>query len=140
MNSPLNKKLNTVLLFRTILLLLIALAVNIALGHLMQFVLKTPLFLDSIGTILIGALLGPLAGALVGAFSNVIWYFILGDQSILPYAITAAFIGWAAGIVFSINGILPRPIVRPIPGPIMPGPKDNGIRSPGMNKLFSCRV
>ena len=104
MNSPLNKKLNTVLLFRTILLLLIALAVNIALGHLMQFVLKTPLFLDSIGTILIGALLGPLAGALVGAFSNVIWYFILGDQSILPYAITAAFIGWAAGIVFSIDG------------------------------------
>ena len=104
MTFPLNKKLNTVLLFRTIILVLLALALNIALGHLMQFVLKTPLFLDSIGTILVGGLLGPLAGALVGAFSNLIWYFILGDQSILPYAMTAAFIGWAAGIVFSLDG------------------------------------
>ena len=104
MTFPLNKKLNTVLLFRTIILVLLALALNISLGHLMQFVLKTPLFLDSIGTILVGGLLGPLAGALVGAFSNLIWYFILGDQSILPYAMTAAFIGWAAGIVLSLDG------------------------------------
>ncbi len=104
MKFHMNKKLNTIFIFRLFLLILIAFVLNIVLGHIVQFVLKTPLFLDSIGTILVGALLGPLAGTLVGVFSNVIWYFILGDQSILPYAITAAFIGWAAGIVFSLDG------------------------------------
>jgi signal transduction histidine kinase/DNA-binding response OmpR family regulator len=104
MKFPMNKKFNTLLGLRLVLLLLIAFVLNIALGHFVQFVLKTPLFLDSIGTILVGAFLGPLAGATVGAFTNIIWYFILGDQSILPYAITAAFIGWAAGIAFSLDG------------------------------------
>jgi PAS domain S-box-containing protein len=60
--------------------------------------------LDSIGTVLVAALLGPLAGAATGAVSNIIWYALLGDQSILPYTITAAFIGWAAGFAVSRGG------------------------------------
>jgi len=78
-----------------------AIGVNIALGHVVQYSLQWPLFLDSIGTILVGALLGPLAGAATGALSNVIWATVLGDTSILPYSITAAAIGWAAGYAAS---------------------------------------
>lgn len=92
-----NEKPTRSYLMRSILVIIAAITVNIALGHLVQFVLQWPLYLDSIGTILIGALFGPLAGAATGALSNIIWYALLGDQSILPYSITAAFIGWAAG-------------------------------------------
>lgn len=90
-----------VYLTRSLLLAAVALVLNIALGHLVQYVLQWPVYLDSIGTILVGALLGPLAGAATGALSIVIWSVWPGDPSILPYAITAAFIGWAAGVAAS---------------------------------------
>jgi PAS domain S-box-containing protein len=89
-------KLSTTYLIRSVILVVAAIAVNIALGHWVQYTLQLPLFLDSIGTILVGALLGPLAGAATGAITNLIWGAHV-DPSILPYSITAAFIGWAAG-------------------------------------------
>jgi PAS domain S-box-containing protein len=82
---------------RSLLLAAAAIVLNIALGYLIRDVLNWPLFLDSVGTVLVGALLGPLAGAITGALSNVVWGTLLGSQSALPFAITAAFIGWAAG-------------------------------------------
>ena len=91
----------TTYLVRSLVLAAAAISANIGLGHLVQYTLQWPLFLDSIGTILVGALLGPLAGAATGGLSNVIWAVVLGDQSILPYSITAAFIGWAAGYAAS---------------------------------------
>jgi PAS domain S-box-containing protein len=99
-----DKNLSTTSISRSLALIIVAIGLNIVLGHLVQFVFQWPLFLDSIGTILVGALLGPLAGAVTGIISNLIWYFILGDQSILPFAITAGFIGWAAGYVVSLGG------------------------------------
>jgi energy-coupling factor transport system substrate-specific component len=60
------EKLRTTYLIRSILLIAAAIILNIALGHLVQNILKWPLYLDSIGTILVGALLGPLAGAATG--------------------------------------------------------------------------
>ena len=80
---------------RSGLLILVAIALNLALGWLVRDVLQWPLYLDSIGTILVGALLGPVAGAGTGVLTNIIWG--VGDQAVLPYTITAAFIGWAAG-------------------------------------------
>lgn len=88
-------------LIGTVLLIAAAIVINIALGQLVQHGLNLPLYLDSIGTVLVGALLGPLAGAAVGALTNIIWGALLGSQSALPYAITAAFIGWAAGYAVS---------------------------------------
>jgi PAS domain S-box-containing protein len=87
--------------FRFAALIAAAILLNIGLGQLAQYGLDLPIYLDSIGTILVGALLGPLAGAAVGATSNILWGVLLGSQSAVPYAITAAFIGWAAGYAVS---------------------------------------
>ena len=49
---------------RVIVLMPVAIAINIVLGYTVQTVLKLPIYLDSIGTILVGVLAGPIAGAL----------------------------------------------------------------------------
>lgn len=74
----------------------IAIAINVALGHLVQSVLKLPIYLDSIGTVLVGVLLGPLAGAITGLLANVIWGLTLAPSA-LPFAAVAAVIGLIAG-------------------------------------------
>ena len=47
---------------RTLVLIPIAIAINIAIGELVVR-LKLPIYLDSIGTVLVGAIAGPWAGA-----------------------------------------------------------------------------
>ncbi|NWG19025.1 MAG: ECF transporter S component [Chloroflexi bacterium] len=74
----------------------IAIAINVVLGQLVQNVLKLPIYLDSIGTVLVGILLGPLAGAITGLIANVIWGFTLAPSA-LPFAAVAAVIGVIAG-------------------------------------------
>ncbi len=92
---------------RSIVLIVAAIVLNIAVGRLVRDVLDWPVYLDSIGTILVGALLGPLAGAATGALSNLIWGTLGGNSNLLPYAITAAFIGWAAGFA-AVRGAFQR--------------------------------
>ena len=60
---------------RVIVLMPIAIAINIVLGYTVQTVLNLPIYLDSIGTILVGVLAGPVAGALTGILSNFIWQY-----------------------------------------------------------------
>jgi hypothetical protein len=85
---------------RVITLIPVAIAINIVLGYTVQTVLKLPIYLDSIGTILVGVLAGPLAGALTGVLSNLIWQYApgIGGGTIGPFAITAGVIGLIAGI------------------------------------------
>ena len=86
---------------RVIVLIPVAIAINIVLGFTVQKVLNLPIYLDSIGTILVGVLAGPIAGAVTGAASNLIWQYapVIGPGSnIGPFAITAAVIGLLAGI------------------------------------------
>lgn len=88
---------------RTIVLIPIAIAINIVLGQTVGTALKIPLYLDSIGTILVGALAGPIPGMLTGLLANLIWTFVLagtpfGSPYAWPYAIVAAEIGLLAGI------------------------------------------
>ena len=84
---------------RTIVLIPIAIAINISLGYTTQSVLKLPIYLDSIGTILTGVLCGPLPGALTGLLSNLIWQYSpgIGASNIGPFAGTAALVGLLAG-------------------------------------------
>lgn len=80
----------------TWVLIPVGIALNIAIGQLI-FVLKVPLYMDSIGTVLVGILAGPLAGALTGLVANIIWGF-LGNIIYVPFAAVAAVIGLMAGI------------------------------------------
>ncbi|HEY5277990.1 MAG TPA: ECF transporter S component, partial [Coriobacteriia bacterium] len=85
---------------RVIVLIPIAIAINIVLGYTVQTILKLPIYLDSIGTILVGVLAGPIAGALTGILSNLIWQYApgIGGGTIGPFAITAGVIGLLAGL------------------------------------------
>jgi energy-coupling factor transport system substrate-specific component len=100
---------------RVIALMPVAIAINIVLGYIVQTVLKLPIYLDSIGTILVGVLAGPLAGALTGALSNIIWQYApgIGGGTIGPFAITAAVIGILAGIWGYLGVYRSRPATGP---------------------------
>ncbi|MBV9602837.1 MAG: response regulator [Chloroflexi bacterium] len=96
-------------------LLVSCVVLNVLVGQLVRNVFKLPIFLDSIGTILTGALMGPLAGAAVGAASNVLAGVLLDDPGIIPYALTAACIGVAAGLATTLGAF------RSLPGVILAG-------------------
>ena len=90
---------------RTLVLIPVAIAINIAVGQLTT-ILKLPIYLDSIGTVLVGALAGPWAAALTGALANIIWGLTLAPTA-LPFFYTAAVIGLMAGF-FARWGIFRR--------------------------------
>jgi energy-coupling factor transport system substrate-specific component len=87
----------------SLLLMAGAITLNIVLGQLVQRVLQLPLYLDSVGTILIAALLGPLAGSVTGALTNLSWGVFFSVPHIIPFAFTAAAVGWAAGLAVSMG-------------------------------------
>jgi len=87
----------------TLVLMAVAIPINIAVGYIVQNVLKLPIYLDSIGTVIVGVLAGPLAGAATGILANLIWGFTIGPNTIAPFAITAGVIGFLAG-VFGARG------------------------------------
>ena len=92
----------------TIVLMAVAIAINIAVGNTVQNVIRLPLYLDSIGTVLVGVLAGPLAGLATGALANIIWGLTIGPNTITPFAITAAVIGLLAGWFGARGWFAPR--------------------------------
>lgn len=80
---------------QTWVLIPIAIAINIVVGQIV-LLLKLPVYLDSIGTVLVAVLCGPWAGALTGALSNIIWGIAI-DPGALPWWPVAFFIGYVAG-------------------------------------------
>lgn len=80
---------------RTLVLIPIAIAINIAIGELVVR-LKLPVYLDSIGTVLVGALAGPWAGLVTGALANLIWG--LFNPVLAWFFYVAAVIGVLAGL------------------------------------------
>lgn len=80
----------------TLVTIPVAIALNIAVGQI-TFSVKVPLYMDSIGTVLVGALAGGWAGALTGLLSNMIWG-LLGNVTYAPFAAVAAVIGLLAGV------------------------------------------
>jgi uncharacterized integral membrane protein len=98
---------------RTIVLMPIAIAINIILGQTVAAALKVPVYLDSIGTILVGALAGPIPGALTGLLANLLWTYVLPppfhSDFAAPFAITAVVIGLLAGTAGRVGWLRPRP-------------------------------
>ena len=99
---------------RTIVLMVVAIALNITLGQTVGTALKLPLYLDSIGTILVGVLCGPVAGTATGILSNLTWSFALAGTPFAgpyawPFAITAAVIGLLAGLFGYVGVFRTRP-------------------------------
>jgi energy-coupling factor transport system substrate-specific component len=88
----------------TLVLIPVAIGINIAVGQLI-YALRIPLYLDSIGTVLVGVLAGPWAGALTGLLSNLIWGLTGLNVAYAPFAAVAAVIGLLAGL-FSQAGWL----------------------------------
>jgi energy-coupling factor transport system substrate-specific component len=85
--------------FNTISLVMIpvAIAINIAIGQLV-YTLKLPLYLDSVGTIFVGAVAGPWVGALTGLLTNLVWGFSGLNPAYTFYWPVAAVIGFLAGL------------------------------------------
>jgi hypothetical protein len=83
-----------------IALMPVAIAINIAVGSIVSL-LKLPIYLDSIGTVLVGVLAGPWAGALTGLLSNLIWALLPVPGGAGPiiafFAPVAGVIGLMAG-------------------------------------------
>lgn len=98
---------------RTIVLIPIAIAINIVLGQTVGAALKVPIYLDSIGTILVGVLAGPIPGLVTGLLANLIWGYVLPapfhSDFAAPFAIVAAEIGLFSGIVGQLGFFKSRP-------------------------------
>jgi len=80
----------------TLTLMAVAIVINMVLGQIAS-ILKLPIFLDSIGTVLVGILAGPWAGGLTGLITNLLWGLI-SDPVSAAFAPVAAMIGIAAGL------------------------------------------
>ncbi|KQB83755.1 hypothetical protein [Corynebacterium oculi] len=83
---------------RTLPLIPMALVLNIVVGEVVGSV-GVPLYLDSLGTVLVAALAGPLVGVATGTLSSVVWGLI--NPAALPFAAASALVGGLAGWVFN---------------------------------------
>jgi energy-coupling factor transport system substrate-specific component len=99
----LTKRLRSDFSTTTLALIPVAIVINIVIGQIVQNVLKLPIYLDSIGTVLVAVLAGPLAGAMTGALANLLWGIIFSTPTIMPFAITAFAIGLVAGLMAQLG-------------------------------------
>lgn len=143
----------------TVILLPVAIAVNIVIGQIASSI-GLPVYLDSIGTILVGVLAGPAAGAATGALANVIWGTF--NPISLPFAVVAVVIGvlagytarlglfrrmWPVPIAGAITGIVAAVISAPISAFIFGGATGGGtgalvgaFRAAGQSLLASTTL
>lgn len=88
------KSLNQKVSMAVMLLIPIGIAVNFV-GAQITHLLKLPVYLDVIGTILVGGLCGPMFGGITGALTNCLTSIPAPTE--LPYAIVNMSIGIVAG-------------------------------------------
>ncbi len=80
---------------QALVLIVISIAINMIGGQLASMV-KLPIFLDSIGTLISAVLLGPVIGMLTGLLTNLLWG-LLTDPIAAAFAPVAMVIGTVAG-------------------------------------------
>lgn len=98
-----NKKSIWSFKLNTAALVLIPAAVGINyIGKLFAGVLKLPLWLDAIGTVLAALLGGPIVGAICGAINNII-YGLTMDPISFVYAISSIGIGIVVGVLARLD-------------------------------------
>lgn len=86
--------------FSTAQLTLIPIAIGINfIGKFFTQLLKLPLWLDSLGTVIASMLGGPIVGALSGFVNNIIYGFVV-DPFSFAYSITSVFLGLTIGILY----------------------------------------
>ena len=92
----------------------VAVAMNIVLG-IITSALGIPLYLDTLGTVLSAAILGPVPGIIVGALSNIITGLIYRKMisttvmiRYIPYKIRAVDIAFGTSLSFSGPGTSAR--------------------------------
>jgi energy-coupling factor transport system substrate-specific component len=96
---------------RTLALVPRAIALNLVMGKVVGL-LGLPIYLDSMGTVLVAALCGPLAGSLTGALSNGV-SALVGSPTMLAFSAVAAVVGAVAGWLCRFEALrtLPRAAV-----------------------------
>lgn len=123
----------------TIAMVPVAIALNIVVGQIVA-VLGLPVYLDSIGTVLVSALAGPAAGVVTGILTNVIWGLTLSPIA-LPFAVVQVVIGvmagygarfgvfrhiWLAPIAGAVTGIVAAIVSAPISAFVFGGATGGG--------------
>ncbi|MBC3186168.1 ECF transporter S component [Corynebacterium sp. zg-331] len=88
---------------RTVTLIPVALVLNIVAGEIVGSI-GIPLYLDSLGTVVVAALAGPLVGLATGALSSVVWGLL--NPAALPFAAASALVGGLAGWTMTHRGVL----------------------------------
>lgn len=143
----------------SIALIAVAIAINIGAGQIPRAV-GLPLYLDSIGTVLVGVLVGPWAGAVTGFLANTVWTFSGLFPQAIAWAGVAAIIGalagafgkagwmkewWRAGLGGLITGVIAALLSAPIAAYVFGGVTGNAgtdaivaaWRAAGFDALFS---
>lgn len=96
---------------RTLALIVFSIAINMIGGQLSSM-LKLPIFLDSIGTLICALLAGPWVALFSGLLTNLLWGLISGPIA-AAFAPVAMMIGLSAGLLARAGGFrtLPRVIL-----------------------------
>lgn len=84
----------------TLALIPVAIVLNLVMGQVIA-ALKLPVYMDSLGTMLVAVLAGPLAGAVTGILSNLLWGLLpapVGNPPAAFFAGTALVIGLVTGL------------------------------------------
>ncbi|EMT6574147.1 ECF transporter S component [Providencia rettgeri] len=96
---------------RTLTLIVFSIAINMVIGQLSSM-LKLPIFLDSIGTLICALLAGPWVALLSGLLTNLLWGLLSGPIA-AAFAPVAMMIGLSAGLLARAGGFrtLPRVVL-----------------------------
>ena len=96
---------------RTLVLIVFSIAINMIGGQISSMI-KLPIFLDSIGTLICALLAGPWIAVLTGLLTNLLWGLLSGPIA-AAFAPVAMMIGLSAGLLAHVGGFrtLPRVIL-----------------------------